>query len=432
MAKLQPISGFPEWLPQQRIVELEILDEIRRRFELYGFAPLETRSVEPVEVLLAKGETDKEIFSLQRLAGDPGADSARLGLHFDLTVPFARYVVQHYNELTFPFKRYQIQRSWRGERPQEGRYREFYQADIDVIDRDSLSLHFDAELAALLHETLTALPIPPVTLRLNNRKVTEGYLRALGVDDPVPLMRILDKLDKVGPAAVAEMLAEAGASEAQADAALELVGLPRQGRRVIDAIRGLGRRHPMLDEGLDELDFVLRELESEAVVADMSVVRGFDYYTGTVYEGTMEGHEDLGAVCSGGRYENLAAGARAPLPGVGSSIGVSRILGRLFARDLLPVAAKTPTVVLVALPSEELRSRVASIVRSLRERGIATEAFHEPVKYDKQLRYADRKRIPYVWFPADDGDEVRDMQSGDQVPAQAGEWTPRRPAPAAT
>jgi histidyl-tRNA synthetase len=428
MAKPQPISGFPEWLPEQRIVELDILDRIRDRFELYGFAPLETRSVEAVETLLSKGETDKEIYALQRLAADAGADGgARLGLHFDLTVPFARYVVQHYNELAFPFKRYQIQRSWRGERPQEGRYREFYQADIDVIDRDSLSLHFDAELPALLYETLEALPIPRVTLRLNNRKVTEGYLRGTGVDDPVPLMRILDKLDKVGPAAVAEMLTGAGASEHQVHAALALVGLPRGSRGAIDRIRGLGVTHPMLDEGLEELGFVLEELAplpADAVVADMSVVRGFDYYTGTVYEGTMEGHEDLGAVCSGGRYENLAAGARSALPGVGSSIGVTRMLARLFARDLLPVRRKTPTVVLVALPSEELRPRVASLVRALRERGIAAEAFHEPVKYDKQLRYADRKGIPYVWFPMDGRDEVRDMQSGDQVPASAGDWTP--------
>jgi histidyl-tRNA synthetase len=427
MAKPQPISGFPEWLPEQRMVELEILDRIRERFELYGFAPLETRSVEPVETLLAKGETDKEIYALQRLGADPGSESARLGLHFDLTVPFARYVVQHYNELSFPFKRYQIQRSWRGERPQEGRYREFYQADIDVIDRESLSLHFDAELAALLYETMASLPIPRVTLRLGNRKVTEGYLRGSGVDDPVPLMRILDKLDKAGADAVAEMLAAAGATQAQVQAALALVAVPRGAREVVDRIRALGVSHPMLDEGIEELDLVLRELEplpAGAVVADMSVVRGFDYYTGTVYEGLLDGHEDLGAVCSGGRYDNLAAGARSALPGVGSSIGVSRILGRLFARDLLPATRKTPTVVLVALPSEELRPRVAALVRSLRERAIAAEAFHEPVKFDKQLRYADRKGIPYVWFPMDGGDEVRDMQSGDQVPARADAWTP--------
>src|SRR4051812_3952743 len=194
MAKVRPISGFPEWLPEQRIVEQRVVDSLRAKFELYGFAPVETRSVELLETLLAKGETDKEIYALKRLA-DPGPGDAGFGLHYDLTVPFARYAVQFYNDLTFPFKRYQIQKAWRGERPQEGRYREFLQADIDVIDRGSLALSFDAEMPWLGQETLASLPFPPVTIRVNNRKITEGYMRGLGIEDPVPAMRVLDKLD---------------------------------------------------------------------------------------------------------------------------------------------------------------------------------------------------------------------------------------------
>jgi histidyl-tRNA synthetase len=427
MAKIRPISGFPEWLPEQRLVEQEVLDGLRRRFELFGFAPIETRSVELLETLLAKGETDKEIYVLRRLGAEEGSDDTGFGLHYDLTVPFARYAVQHYNELTFPFKRYQIQRAWRGERPQEGRYREFLQADIDVIDRGSLALHFDAEMPWLVHETLASLPFPPVTIGVNNRKVTEGFMRGLGIEDVVPAMRVLDKADKVGADAVRTMLGALGLDDRQVGALLSLVAISEPSVAVVDRVRSLGVSHDKLDEGLDELRFVMEELASlppGAVTADMGIVRGFDYYTGTVYEGRMQGHEALGAVCSGGRYDNLATGAREPLPGVGISIGVSRILGRLFGQGLLPVGRKTPTVVLVAQPSAEERPATMAVVGALRARGIPAEAYHEPAKLGKQVKYADAKGIPYVWLPFADGHQVRDMASGEQVPGDAAAWEP--------
>jgi histidyl-tRNA synthetase len=419
MAKIRPISGFPEWLPEQRLVEQEVLDGLRSRFELFGFAPIETRSVELLDTLLAKGETDKEIYALRRLAAEEGEGDAGFGLHYDLTVPFARYAVQFYNELTFPFKRYQIQKAWRGERPQEGRYREFLQADIDVIDRGSLALHFDAEMPWLVHEAMASLPFPPMTIRVNNRKVTEGYMRGLGVDEDalVPGMRVLDKLDKVGPDGVRSML---DLPEASIDKLLSLASIRSAS---VEDVRALGVSHPLLDEGLEELSFVMSELSElppGAVVADMGIVRGFDYYTGTVYEGVMQGHESLGAVCSGGRYDNLAAGAREPLPGVGMSIGVSRILGRLFGQGLLPASRKTPTVVLVAQVGEG----AAGLVRALRARGIPSELYHEPAKLGKQLAYASAKAIPYVWLPFDDGHVVRDMASGEQAPADVATWAP--------
>src|SRR3954462_9772377 len=208
MAKVRPISGFPEWLPEQRLVEQGVLAGRRQKFELFGFTPIETRSVELLETLLAKGETDKEIYVLRRLGAAADEGDAGFGLHFDLTVPFARYAVQNYNELTFPFKRYQIQKAWRGERPQEGRYREFLQADIDVIDRGSLALSFDAEILSVVHPALSAAPFPPIVIHVNNRKVTEGFMRGLGVADDalVPAMRTLDKLDKVGEEGVRKML----------------------------------------------------------------------------------------------------------------------------------------------------------------------------------------------------------------------------------
>jgi histidyl-tRNA synthetase len=421
MAKVRPISGFPEWLPEQRLVEQEVLDGLRSKFELFGFTPVETRSVELLETLLAKGETDKEIYALRRLGAAADEGDAGFGLHYDLTVPFARYAVQNYNELTFPFKRYQIQKAWRGERPQEGRYREFLQADIDVIDRGSLALSFDAEMPWLAYEALSSLGFPPVTIRLNNRKVTEGYMRAIGVPDDalVPSMRVLDKNDKVGEEGVRAML---DLPEDQVDKLLALVRLRWEPG---DAVPDLGASHPMLSEGLEELRFVMDELAglpAGAVVADMGVVRGFDYYTGTVYEGMMQGHESLGAVASGGRYDNLAAGAREPLPGVGISIGVSRILGRLFVEGLLPAGRKTPTVVLVAQVGE--RAAVLGVLRSLRDRGIPAEAYHEDAKLGKQMKYANDKGIPYVWLPFEDGHQVRDMSSGDQAAAEAQTWTP--------
>src|SRR3954468_15406782 len=256
MAKIRPISGFPEWLPEQRIAEQQVIDGLRSRFELYGFAPVETRSVELLDTLLAKGETDKEIYALKRLASE-GGDDAGFGPHYDLTVPFARYAVQNYNELTFPFKRYQIQKAWRGERPQEGRYREFMQADIDVIDRGSLALAFDAEMPRLVWETLASLPFPPVTIRVNNRKLTEGNMRGLGIADPVPAMRILDKLDKVGPDGVRAMLE---LPDAQVDKLLELVSISSDTVAFVDEVCALGVSHEMLDEGLSELSFVMSEL----------------------------------------------------------------------------------------------------------------------------------------------------------------------------
>src|SRR4051812_28460342 len=382
MAKIRPISGFPEWLPEQRLVEQEVLDGLRSRFELFGFAPIETRSVELLETLLAKGETDKEIYALKRLA-EEGTGDAGFGLHYDLTVPFARYAVQNYNELTFPFKRYQIQKAWRGERPQEGRYREFLQADIDVIARGSLALSFDAETLSVVHQALSAAPFPPVVIHVNNRKITEGFMRGLGVaeDALVPAMRTLDKLDKVGVDGVRAMLP---LDDAVKDKLIELTTIRSSNSTdVIDAVQALGVRHDMLDEGLEELRRVMQEAEG-AVLADMGIVRGFDYYTGTVYEGMMEGHESIGAVASGGRYDNLAEGAREPLPGVGISIGVSRILGRLFGQGLLPAGRKSPTVVLVARVGPD----GGEVVRSLRGRGIPAELYHEDAALKKQMKYA--------------------------------------------
>ncbi|RZU74761.1 histidyl-tRNA synthetase [Micromonospora kangleipakensis] len=432
MSKPTPISGFPEWTPAQRMIEQFVLDRIRGTFELYGFAPLETRSVEPLDQLLRKGETSKEVYVLRRLQADtdgPAGDDS-LGLHFDLTVPFARYVLENAGKLQFPFRRYQIQKVWRGERPQEGRYREFLQADIDIVDRDTLPAHYEAEMPLVIGDALRSLPIPPVKIQVNNRKICEGFYRGIGLTDPEAALRAVDKLDKIGPAKVAELLAEtAGASEAQAKACLALAEISAPDASFADAVRALGVTDPLLDEGIAELTAVVETAAAHSpglCVADLRIARGLDYYTGTVYETQMVGYERFGSICSGGRYDNLASSGAVRFPGVGISIGVTRLLGLLFGVEELSVSRSVPTCVLVAVTTEDDRPASNKVAEALRSRGIPTEVSPSAAKFGKQIRYAERRGIPYVWFPGAEGDEVKDIRSGEQVAAAAGEWTPPR------
>jgi histidyl-tRNA synthetase len=431
MAKITPISGFPEWLPEQRIVEQSVLDGLRHRFELFGFAPVETRAVEPLEHLLAKGETSQEVYVLRRLQADEDEGDSGLGLHFDLTVPLARYVQQFRGQLAFPFKRYQIQKVWRGERPQRGRYREFYQADLDVVAQDVLPLHFDAEMARLLVESVASMPVPQLVLGVSNRKILQGAYESLGISDVAGTLRIVDKLDKVGEDGVRKMLVEAGLSESAADTCVALGRIRTPDGSFAGAVRALGVSGELLDAGLEELSAVmeaLADLPSGSVVANLSIARGLDYYTGTVYEGQLVGHEDLGTVCSGGRYDDLVGGgSKLKLPGVGVSIGVTRMLGRFLGDGHLVASRKVPTCVLVTLPDESARGAARAITHALRERGIATESFHEPARFGKQIKYAQRRGIPYVWFPpAEEGapHEVKDIRSGEQASADPTTWVP--------
>jgi histidyl-tRNA synthetase len=428
MTRPASISGFPEWTPAQRMIEQQLLDRLRASFESYGFAPLETRAVEPLDQLLRKGETSKEVYLLRRLQADPedGGGDAELGLHFDLTVPFARYVLENSGRLQFPFRRYQIQRVWRGERPQEGRYREFTQADIDVVDRDELPFHYEVEIPLVLIDALGSLPIPPIRLQVNNRKLCEGFYRGLGIGDPEAALRAVDKLDKIGPARVAELLtATAGATVAQAKACLALAEISAPDESFADAVQALGVKDPLLDEGLTELVRVVeagREHAPGVLVADLRIARGLDYYTGTVYETLLTGFERYGSVCSGGRYDNLATSGTDRFPGVGISLGVTRILGLLFGAGKLSISRPVPTCVLVALPDEESRPACDQIAAALRRRGIPTEVAPQAAKYGRQIRFAERRGIPYVWFP--DGGEVKDIRSGEQVVADPQTWQP--------
>lgn len=440
MARTASLSGFPEWLPQERLVELHVLDTLRKTFELHGFASIETRAVETVGQLLRKGEIDKEVYGLSRLQEDDDAsvgeggksdkgDPNALALHFDLTVPFARYVVENAGYLAFPFRRYQIQKVWRGERPQEGRAREFTQADIDVVGDGELPFRYDVEIALVIAEALSALPIPDFRLRINNRKLAEGFYRGIGLTDTPGVLRSIDKLEKIGPEKVAELLkSELGASDEQASLALQLAAIRSEDTSFVEQVRALGVKDDLLEEGLNELEQVIEAAVQRApgkVLADLSIARGLDYYTGTVVETVLVGHEQLGSICSGGRYDALASKGNRKFPGVGLSIGVTRLVSRILSQEFATASRSVPTAVLVALNNDDSWSAAQDVAAQLRGRGIATEVAAKAEKFGKQIKFADRRGIPFVWFTDDDGKhQVKDIRTGEQVDADPASWEP--------
>lgn len=440
MSRVTPLSGFPEWLPAERLVESHIVATLRQVFELHGYTEIETRAVEPLGQLLAKGETSKEVYLLRRLQEDPGGKdspepgSDTLGLHFDLTVPFARYVVENAGKLHFPFKRYQIQKVWRGERPQEGRFREFLQADIDVVGEGELPFHYEAEMPVVIASAFAQLQqigMPKVRIGVNNRKVSQGFYQGIGITDVDGALRTIDKFDKIGPNAVADLLmADNGATRQQADAALALASIHGPDAGVADEVRALGVTTPLLEEGLIELTQLLDLAGRHApgvVYADLKIARGLDYYTGSVYETTLIGHESLGSICSGGRYDSLATDGKTTYPGVGISVGVTRLVSRLLGHGLVRATRSTPAAVLVAVWDEDSRANSDDVAAQLRSRGIPADVSPNAAKLGRQIRFADRRGIPYVWFPAREGgseDEVKDIRSGEQHPAAAATWNP--------
>jgi histidyl-tRNA synthetase len=431
VSRPRPLSGFPEFTPEQRLVEQQVLDLLRQTFELHGFAPVETRAVEPLDRLAKQGEIDKEVYALRRLhaAADAPDD---LGLHFDLTVPFARYVLEHAHALAFPFRRYQIQKVWRGERPQEGRYREFTQADIDIVDVGDLAGHHDVELPlvtlAALERLHVDLGFPPVLMRVNNRRLASGFYTGLGIDDPAAVLRQVDKIDKIGPDRVRELLTgAAGLSTAQADGCVRLAQISTPDASFTDQVAALGVRSAELDAGLGLLADVVQTASRHApgrLVADLKIARGLDYYTGTVYETELVGYESWGSISSGGRYDSLASDGRTTYPGVGLSIGVTRLLAPMFSRGLLRASRSVPTVVLVAVDTEETRAEAIAVAEQLRARRIPCEVAPKADKYGRQIRYADRRGVPYVWFGHGAEGEVKDIRTGEQLPADPGRWSP--------
>ena len=432
MSKPTPLSGFPEFLPSQRVVEREVIATLSRTFELHGFGNIETRAVEPMDQLLRKGDTSKEVYVLRRLQEDDSNKDKGMGLHFDLTVPFARYVLENAGKLEFPFRRYQIQKVWRGERPQEGRFREFAQADIDIVGRDTLPFHHDVEVARVMLEALGRLTfLPGFTLQVNNRKLIQGFYAGLGAADVEETMRLIDKLDKMPAEQVGKLLvSEAGLSDEQAAKCLELATITATDDSFVEKVRALGVESQLLEEGLTELATLITataplNTESVRVVADLSIARGLDYYTGTVFETRLDGYESLGSICSGGRYDALASDGKTTYPGVGISLGVSRVLVPLVAKSALDGDRKVPSTVLVAVADEESRAEADSAAQQLRAHNVACEVSPNAAKFGKQIRFAERRGIPYVLFTTEGGYEIKDIRTGDQVPADPATWTPQ-------
>lgn len=459
--KPRPVSGFPEWLPEVRAVEQQWFDHIRRVFESYGFCNIETPSVEELDAINAKGgdggaDVDKEVYVLERLHREEGDKEARLALHFDQTVPLARYTAQHFNDLVFPFKRYQMQRVWRGERPQAGRFREFYQCDIDVINVDNLPLHFDAEMPAIIWEILSSLPgmeNEKFQIRISNRKILIGFLNSIGIEDEkliVEITRAIDKLEKEGFVATSDRLRKliyghlpeseqpSSTDETPIRHFIRLCTLKFTNstdfRNALEKEPNIRTDNPILQKGIEDLEFImdqLAHLPKGSVVADLSIVRGLDYYTGTVYEtnfindnGTLD--TSYGSICSGGRYDDLASNyINKHLPGVGISIGFSRLFDRLRQQSKLPLKGISPAQFLITLEDETLRPRMMETAQKLRALGHNVETYHSPSKFKKQLEYAMKKGIRYVWLlPFEDrtADEVKDMVERTQTATRIEDW----------
>ena len=405
-------------------MEQRVIDTLRNVFELNGFIGIETRAVEQGSSLLKKGETSKEIYLLSRLQ-EVGHESDtpiedRLGLHFDLTVPLSRYVVEHSGDLAFPFKRWQIQKVWRGERPQEGRFREFVQADIDVIGNGDLPDHYEVELPLVMVSALERLRefgLPKATVHANNRKLSEGFYRGLGLTDIEGVLREIDKLDKIGADEVAKLLVEGcGADEAQARACLELAELTAaDGKELSDKFDALCAKHDIASDsdayvlarqGLDTLAMIVDEaarIRPGSVIADLKIARGLDYYTGSVYETFLDGAAALGSICSGGRYDDLAGYyTNKSLPGVGISIGLTRLFYILQEQNMISDAVLTAPADVLILPMTDDLSAAVSLASMLRAGGLRVQLYSEKKKFKAKIGYADKLGIPFVIFLGED------------------------------
>ena len=425
MAKMTPrtLSGFMELLPQPQQQMERMMDILRRTYSLYGFTPLDTPVIEASEVLLAKGggETEKQIYRFQK--GD-----ADLALRFDLTVPLAKYVALHYNDLSFPFRRYQIGKVYRGERAQRGRFREFYQADIDIIGDGKLDITNEAEIPAIIYQTFTSLGLKRFQIRVNNRKILNGFYAMLGLTEQSgDIMRTVDKLDKIGAEKVRTLLVdECGVSAESADEILKFIAITGGNEQVLTALESYRGRNEVFDEGLDQLNTVVKYLSAFGVPAenfavDLTIARGLDYYTGTVYETTLLDHPEIGSVCSGGRYDNLAEYyTDRQLPGVGISIGLTRLFYVLGEQGLLNPDLPTAPADVLILPMTAELSPAVTLATRLRAAGVRTQLYTEQKKFKAKMSYADKLGVPYVVFLGDDeiaGNVVacKDMTSGEQT-----------------
>ena len=433
--KVQPrtLSGFMELLPREQAIMEEMMSVLRETYASYGFAPLDTPVIEASEVLLAKagGETEKQIYRFSKGDSD-------LSLRFDLTVPLAKYVALHYGSLAFPFRRYQIGKVYRGERAQRGRFREFYQADIDIIGDGKLDIANEAEIPAIIYQTFSRLGLQKFQIRVNNRKILNGFYSMMGLSEQSgDIMRTVDKLEKIGPEKVSGILTgELEVSQDAADEILKFIAIKRSNGQVLEALEQYRGRDALFDTGLEELGTVVKYLSAfgvpeEYFTVDLTIARGLDYYTGTVYETAMLDHPEIGSVCSGGRYDNLAEYyTNKILPGVGISIGLTRLFYVLNEQNMLNVENSGASADVLALPMTADLSPAIALCAQMRRDGVRVQLYTEQKKFNAKMNYAHKLGIPYVVFLGEDEINAgliscKDMASGEQTKLDYGQTLSR-------
>ena len=421
MNKTNPriMSGFMELLPENQILFNSLIDTIRNTYESFGFLPLDTPVLEYSEVLLAKagGETEKQIYRFKKGDND-------ISLRFDLTVPLARFVSMHYNDLVFPFKRYQIGKVYRGERPQKGRFREFYQCDIDVIGED-LSLIYDAEIPTIIYELFKRLDFGKFTIKINNRKVLNGLFDSLDLSSKsADILRIIDKIDKIGIDKVKEELLDF-IEESKVSEIIKFISIKGSTDEVLTSLKELGIDNETFNTGVSELETVCNYLDSFGFDSnyykiDLTIARGLDYYTGTIYETVLDDHLSLGSICSGGRYDNLTKHyTDKNLEGIGISIGITRLFSKLLEAEIIKPNTKSLSQVLIVPFSNSNISYCNEIAKFLRENSIKCEIYYEDKAFKKKLNYANRLKIPFVCIIGDDEQNsktvtIKNMDTGNQ------------------
>ena len=432
MERIKPrtLSGFMELLPQKQAKMERMMQVLRDTYSLYGFAPLDTPVIEDAQILLAKGggETEKQIYRFQKGDSD-------IALRFDLTVPLAKYVALHYNDLAFPFRRYQISKVYRGERAQRGRFREFYQADIDIIGDGKLDILNEAEIPAIIYRVFRGFGLSRFQIRVNNRKILNGFYAMMELADKSgDIMRTVDKLDKIGAEKVAMILVDdCGLTDEQAQQILKFIAIRGTNAEVLEALAGYQGRNEIFDKGLAELTAVVSNLGAFGVpeanfAVDLTIARGLDYYTGTVYETTLLDHPEIGSVCSGGRYDDLAGYyTDKQLPGVGISIGLTRLFYVLDEQGLLnPELPSAPADALV-LPMTQDTAAAVALAEALRSEGVRVQLYGEQKKFKQKMSYADKLGVPYAVLLGEDEIaagkcSVKNMRTGEQItvtPAEA-------------
>lgn len=421
IVKPSTLPGFMELLPKDQILFNKIKDTIRKTYESFGFIPIDTPLIERSEILLAKGggETEKQIYRFTK--GDTD-----MALRFDLTVPLARYVAQHFSQLTFPYRRYHIGKVYRGEKSQRGRYREFYQCDVDIIGNGKLSVIYDAEILSIIYATFKNLGFEDFTIKINNRKILNGFFAFLNIKNTTDVLRIIDKLEKIGEKGVSQELMDLGLSEDTIDKILNFIKIQGSDREKLEALMSLDIETEIFKDGIEELTTVINYVKSFGVPEknykiDLTIARGLDYYTGTVYETFLDKYPEIGSVCSGGRYENLAEYyTTQKLPGVGVSIGLTRLFYQLKEAGLLEEdTPSTLTKVLIVPMDETCNAYSIKVANTLRGAGIVSEVYFGEAKVGKKLNYANKLDIPFVILIGEDEIEkqrvsLKNMKTGSQ------------------